>query len=126
MTARILFFFGLLSCVFLPNLLWLNFSTARILNGEPTSIDIVIVHVNQKTIALGSLEPGEHRFLFLPKSGDATFFVTYRKGSESERACTGYVEGDMYHVEAQLMGADTSRCSFSLPLLSELFILKWI
>ncbi len=126
MTRIILVCLPLLCCVFLLNLFWLGFSTARIVNGETESIHSVIVHVNEKETELGDLAPGEHRFIFLPKSGDATFTVTYRKGAESELVCSDYVEGEMYHVEVRLQGTNTSRCSVSLPLFSELFILKWL
>jgi len=126
MTRLILVCPFLLFGVLLPNLVWLGFSTARIANGETVSIHSVIVHVDEEKTELGDLAPGERRFIVLPKSGDATFTVTYKKGAESEAVCSEYVEGDMYHVEVRLKGTAASQCSVSLPLLSELFILKWL
>ncbi len=109
-----------------PNLLWLANSTARVTNGESESIGPVMIHVDDKTVELGILDPEEKRFLLLPKSGDSTYSVTYQKGADSISVCSAYIEGEMYHVQTVLNGPTHSRCEVSLPLLSDLLVLKML
>ncbi|MGB5474255.1 MAG: hypothetical protein WBQ78_12355 [Gammaproteobacteria bacterium] len=123
-TALIIFILAV--CIFAPNLIWLANSTARITNGGTDAISSVIVHVDDKKTKLGDLLPGESRFIFLPKSGDATYKVSYGDENNSESVCEEYVEGNMYHMETVLESSQGSGCEVSLPLFSEVFILKVI
>lgn len=99
-------------------------STARITNGEKYQIRSVIVHVDEIQKDLGDLSPGESRFIFLPKSSDAAFKVSYLRGNNTISFCSEYVEGSMYHLDIDLKGLQDSRCLVSLPIVSELFVLK--
>ncbi len=90
------------------------------------SIGPVIVHVDDKTVDLGSLDPEDYRFIFLAKSGDSTYSVTYEIGADSISVCSAYIEGEMYHVQTELNGPTNSRCDVSLPLLSDLLVLKML
>ncbi len=111
-------------CVLAPNLIWLANSTTRITNGGVNYLNSVTVYVDDKETKIGGLSSGESRFIFLPKSGDATYKVGYVNGASSESVCQEYVEGEMYHVETLLGGARGSECLVTLPLTSELLILK--
>jgi hypothetical protein len=123
-SAPILFILGI--CIFAPNLIWLGNSTARITNGGTDTINSVIVHVDDEETRLGDLLPGESRFIFLPKSGDATYKVSYVDENNSPSVCEEYVEDDMYHMETVLDRSQGSGCEVSLPLFSEVLILKVI
>ncbi|MGB5607130.1 MAG: hypothetical protein WBN51_11460 [Gammaproteobacteria bacterium] len=126
MKTAVLISVVLVPCIFAPNLIWLAKSTARITNGGTVMLSSVIVDVDDKETKLGDLHPGESRFILLPKSGDATYKVNYEKGGYSESVCQEYVESEMYHVETILESSHDSGCAVSLPLFSELFILKVI
>ncbi len=112
--------------IFAPNLVWLAYSTNRITNGGAGLLRSVTVHVDDRKVYLGELHPGDSRFTFLPKSGDATYRVSYTNGTRDELACQAYVEGEMYHVELLLADTRGPVCTVTLPLISELFILKLI
>jgi hypothetical protein len=107
-----------------PNLIWLAYSTARITNTGDEILRSVIVHVDDEQTILGELEPGKSRFIILPNSGDATFKVSYVKGTNTETVCQEYAEGDMYHIETLLSDNKGSKCISTLPLVSDLLILK--
>ena len=109
-----------------PNLVWLARSTTRITNTGEDILSAVIVYVDDKGTAISELQPGDSQFLFLPKSGDANYRVSFVKGSSVLHVCQEYVEGDMYHMETQLSDAENSRCDATLPLFSSLLILKAI
>jgi len=126
MKTIVLIIVVLVLCIFAPNLIWLAKSTARITNGGTFTLSSVIVYVDDKETKLGELHPGESRFILLPKSGDATYKVTYGKGGFSESVCQEYVESEMYHMETILESSHDSGCAVSLPLFSELIILKVI
>lgn len=79
---------------FIPNLIWLVNSTARITNIGENILSSVTVYVDDKKINLGELTSGKSRFILLPKSGDATYKVSYAKGSSAESVCQEYEEGD--------------------------------
>lgn len=113
-----------IACILVPNLMWLANSTTRITNAGKNTLSSIIVHVNDSETKLGELHAGNSRFIFLPKVGDATYKVSYRNGPSLEAVCQEYVEGHMYHVETTLTDSQSSECKVSLPLVSELFILK--
>ena len=122
---RTALYFGILgACIFAPNLIWLANSTTRITNGTVDTLDSVTVYVDEKETNLGELPPGKSHFMFLPGSGDATYKVSYINGASMESVCQEYMEGEMYHVETLLAGVQGSQCTVTLPLTSELFILK--
>lgn len=114
----------LATCIFAPNLIWLANSTTRITNIGLDILSSVTVYVDDRETNLGELPPGKSRFMFLPKSGDSTYKVSYTNRSSVESVCQEYVEDEMYHVETLLSGTKGSICSVTLPLVSELFILK--
>lgn len=114
----------LVTCIFAPNLVWLANSTTRITNIGSGVLNSVTVYIDDKETSLGALLPGESRFMLLPKSGDSTYKVDFTNRSSVESVCQEYVEGEMYHVETLLSGTKGSICSVTLPLVSELLILK--
>lgn len=117
----------LIICIFVPNLIWLGYSTARITNGGTDTLITVVVHVDEKETNLGDLPPGKSRFIILPKSGDAGYRISYEIRAHSKSACGEYVEGEMYHVETILESSQGSKCMVSItPLISDLFTLKMI
>ena len=124
--TTVLIILVLVLCIFAPNLIWFARSTAHITNGGTVTLSSVTVDVDGKETKLGKLHPGESRFILLPKSGDATYRVNYGKAEYPESVCQEYVESEMYHVETILESSHDSGCAVSLPLLSELFILKVI
>jgi hypothetical protein len=82
--------------------------------------------VDNKETRLSELLPGESRFILLPKSGDGTYEVSYGNTENSEPVCKDYVEGAMYHAETILAGPNGPVCKVTLPLFSELLILKMV
>ena len=114
----------LVLCIFSPNLIWLARSTTRVTNEGTTTLIAVRVDVDEEQVELGSLDPGESRLIFLPKSGDATYSVYYENGEISKSTCKEYVGQDMYHVETKLEDSKGLNCLVSLPFFSELLVLK--
>ncbi len=112
--------------IFAPNLVWIFNSTATIHNAGGSEITSVVVFVDEKEVKVGNLEPGEKKLIFLPKSGDSTFRVVFSYGNKYLNACNEYVEGEMYHVEAKLDSQINSKCSATLPLTSQLFVLEFL
>jgi len=109
-----------------PNIFWLSNSTARIKNEGLDIIHSVAIYVDEKKILLGNLSSGESRFTFLPNSGDATYKVVYEDDTNLKSVCESYVESDMYHIETLLEGSTESECEVSIPIFSDLLILKLI
>lgn len=117
---------SLIACVLLPNLLWFNYSTSRITNQGSKTIESVTANINNQAIEIGTLKQNESHFIFLPNNGGASFEMIYKKGQDTETACQEYVEGSMYHVEVVITNAGVIKCNSSLPLISDLLILKLI
>lgn len=107
----------------LPNLLWLTNSTLKISNDSDKILSTIKVYVDEKKVKPDDLKPGESRFVFLPKSGESTVIISYFSDGKSETICHEYVEDGMYHVEAKVSGANKN-CKVSLPIFSELLLLK--
>lgn len=109
-----------------PNIVWVFNSTATIVNTGDSEITSVVIYLDEKEVKFSNLEPGQQKLIFLPKSGDSTFRVVFSYGNKYLNACNEYVEGEMYHVEAKLNSRINSKCSSTLPLTSQLFVLKFL
>ena len=107
-----------------PNLLWLGNSTLRIENNGDELLSSIIVYVDEKETKLSDLKPGQSRFIFLPKSGEATVIITYIVGEKPGTTCHEYIENGMYHVEVDINNLNNGKCKVSLPIASELLLLK--
>ena len=107
-----------------PNLLWLANSTLRITNEGDELLSSIIVYVDEKGIKLSDLNPGQSKFVVLPNSGESTVTVTYNIGEETGTVCHEYIESGMYHVEVDIKNLNKGRCKVSLPIASELLLLK--
>ena len=114
----------LIIILYAPNFIWLVKSTAYISNRSSKTLNFVTVHVDDKTIQLGKLMPDENRFIFLPKSSDATFELSYLKGGELIFSCRQYIESEMYNIKSVINDSDSPDCSTNSPFINELFILK--
>lgn len=114
----------LIMIIYAPNFIWLVKSTVYISNRSSKALNFVTVHINDKTMQLGKLMPDENRFIFLPKSGDATFELSYVKGGKLIFSCRQYVESEMYNVKSVINDSDSPDCSNNAPFINELFILK--
>lgn len=121
-----MFLIILILIIYAPNLIWLVKSTAYISNRSSKALNFLTVHTNKNKIQLGRLMPGESRFIFLPKSGDSTFEITYVKGGNLIHICRQYIEGSMYTLEATIYDTETPECDVKLPLFSESFLVKLI
>lgn len=115
-----LFAFGVLV---LPNLLWLTRSTVRVVHTGDAPVPGVVITVDDRRLEFLDLQAGERRFALLPESGDATLLVRLGADTDAPPACQDYVQGDMFHVEVTVSESG-AQCRVSLPLLSELLILK--
>ncbi len=109
-----------------PNLLWLTNSTLKIRNDGDKLLSSIIIRVDEKETKISDMKPGQSRFIFLTKSGESTVTITYNSGAKSETICHVYVEEGMYHVEVEINSSNNGKCKASLPIVSELFLLKLI
>jgi hypothetical protein len=78
--------------------------------------------VGDLVVPVGDLAPGQSRFLWLPRTGNATFFVEFATGGQQRKGCSEYVEGEMYHVRATVSAALAVSCSAELGVFSRVMI----
>ena len=102
-----------------PNLIWFGTSTLRIQNISDSSIDSIAYLVCETVHPVGSLDPHQFIFRLLPACGDDTLEIVIGGGKH----CQTYVEGELYHVDAEINGADSVSCRYD-DLLSSIFIKK--
>jgi hypothetical protein len=122
---RVSVVFGLLVVLILigfqlQHLLW---STARVNNGSVHVLSELMVRVDDATIFIGNLSPGDSRFVRLPQRGEATFSVEFSSGERKYKACAEYVEGAMYHVRVDIAANSTVSCETQLGVLTRRIML---
>lgn len=110
---------ALLVLPFAPNLIWLASSTVRIHNASGRPIADVAYLACERPHAIGELDPDESVFRLLPGCGDDTLEILIGQA----RFCQTYVEGEMYHVDADIRAAGEVHCAYDEPF-SSLFIGK--
>jgi hypothetical protein len=111
--------FAILFVLLAPNLLWLGTSTLRIQNVSNSPVDSIAYLVCETIHPVGTLAPQQSIFRFLPACGDDTLEIVIGEA----KFCQTYVEGELYHVDAEIAGVDTVRCTYD-DLLSSLFVTK--
>lgn len=109
----------------LPNAYWLTNSTAEIRNASDIRIERVTVDVEGETVVVSDIGPARRRFITLPDQGDATLTVRAENRGVRTAGCNEYVEGSMMHVVIQVDRTLTLTCATSMPLFSDLLILRW-
>ena len=68
---------------------------------------------------VGTLDPHQSMFSFLPACGDDTLEIVIGEA----KFCQTYVEGELYHVDVVINALDNVRCTYD-DLLSSLFVAK--
>ena len=111
--------FAILFLLLAPNLIWFGTSTLRIQNISNSSIDSIAYLVCETVHPVGSLDPHQFIFHLLPACGDDTLEIVIGV----DKYCQTYVEGELYHVDAEINGVDSVSCRYA-DLLSSLFIKK--
>lgn len=101
------------------NLLWLGTSTVKIINASDSAIGSVAYSACGVTHPLGRLEAGRSAFRFLEACGDDTLVIFV---GDSE-FCQIYVEGELYHVDGEIVAPDNVVCAYD-HLFSSLLIAK--
>ena len=110
-----------------PNLMWLQRSTLRISNKGNTPLKLAQVSVGQDALEYESIEPGESEFALLPKTVEGSIAITLPPGKTLKSFCHSYVESKMYHVDVVVKDGQVLTCQASLPILSELWVMKaWL
>ena len=112
---------ALLALLLAPNLVWLARSTVRIENTSAHAIDAVAYVACDTTHAVGTLGAGQSVFRLLPACGDDTLEIVIGDSKISQL----YVEGELYHVDVSISGADEAVCHYADPF-SSLFVAKAI
>ena len=103
----------------LPNLIWIGKSTVRIHNATIDKVVDVGYSACDTKHSIGELAPGASYFRFLKACGDDTLIIHLSEASY----CQTYVEGELYHVDATIIGPGEVRCKYD-DLLSSLFVSK--
>ncbi len=111
--------FEILFALLAPNLLWLGTSTLRIQNDSNSAIDSIAYMVCETIHPVDTLILINPHFAFLPACGDDTLEIVIGEA----KYCQTYVEGELYHVDAEINGVDSVSCRYD-DLLSSLFIKK--
>lgn len=122
---------ALLFSVVMLNLIWLATSTVRIHNASPDTITDVAYSACDTRHTIGWLASGESVFRLLQACGDDTLSIYIG----NKEFCRTYVEGELYHVDAELLAGPTDESSVSAvaensvdckydDLISSLFINK--
>ena len=104
----------------LQHLAW---STARMKNESPHLLSEVLIRVDDATVRIGEVLPGQSRFVRLPKRGDATFSVEFSALGNRHKGCAEYVEGEMYHVRVSVDSALAVSCSTELGVFTHRIML---
>jgi hypothetical protein len=104
----------------LQHLLW---STARLTNDSAYLLSHVLLRVDDATVPVGDIAPGRSRFVRLPQRGDATLSVEFSSNGRSHRACSEYVEGEMYHVRVTISPSLAVACRAQLGVFTNTFML---
>jgi hypothetical protein len=104
----------------LQHLAW---STARVQNDSALTLLDVRLRVDDATVVIGELAPGQARFVRLPDRGDASLSVEFVSPGRRHAGCREYVEGDMYHVRITVSAALDVACRTELGLLTRRLML---
>lgn len=107
--------------VFVPNLIWLARSTARITNHSSRELRNFRLELGEREVTFGAVAPGQSRFVFLPETAGATLLVVYSVGTRPRTGCREYVEGSMFHVNVAVDPSLEPQCAVTLPLTERLF-----
>ena len=102
-----------------PNLLWLGTSTLRIQNVSNSPVDSIAYKVCETMHHVGTINPHQSMFRFLPACGDDTLEIVIGEA----KFCQTYVEGELYHVDATIDAVDNVKCTYD-DLLSSLLVAK--
>jgi len=117
--------FALLMLVTLgPNLFWVSWSSVALQNDgpEPLTVRLLLADDPPQQIDVGTLKPGEGRFLWIEPEGEATLSVEIEDAGLWNRHCAAYVEDSLYRVEIRLRSPSEVACKTSLPVLERLLI----
>ena len=121
-TSTVVAIAGLSLC--LPNLIWLTHSTVRISNQGKSRVDTATLQVGEETQDYHSIEPGTFHFATLPQTSRGSLAVTLPPSQQRGSFCHTYVEEKMYHVDITVEDGKVMSCQTSLPILSNLWVLK--
>ncbi len=110
--------------LYLPNMIWLKHSTIRISNQGNSVVNLANVQVGKESLNYHSIEPGEFHFATLPQASEGSLAVTLPPSHKLGSFCHTYVEGKMYHVDVTLEAGKVLSCETSLPIVSNLWVLK--
>lgn len=106
----------------LQHLWW---STARIENQSGQVLENVELWVDDAKVPLGRLEPGQSRFVRLPKSGGATIRVHILAQNTPHEGCgNNYVEDDMSHVRIWIQPTLEMKCQVEFGLFDRVMLLE--
>jgi hypothetical protein len=108
----------------LPNVMWLKHSTIRINNQGNTTVDLTKLQVGEETQEIRAIEPGTFHFGMLPQQSQGSLAVTLPPNQKLDSFCHTFVEEKMYHVDISLKEGKVLSCETSLPILSNLWVLK--
>jgi hypothetical protein len=104
----------------LQHLVW---STARVQNDSALVLSEVRLRVDDATVIIGELAPGQARFVRLPDRGDASLSVEFVSPGRRHAGCREYVEGDMYHVRITIGSTLDVACRTELGVLTSRLML---
>lgn len=107
-----------------PNLFWAFHSSVLLRNtgADPLTLRLVLEDEPAQLLDLGTLAPGEAKFLWIDPIGEATLSVEIEDAGLWNRHCAAYVEEAMYRVEITLSSPSEAVCQTSLPLFERLLI----
>ena len=97
-------------------------STAQVENKSERPLTRVAVLVDEASVELGDFPPGETRFVFLPRRGDATFRIRFSAGGGEFTQCSEYVEESTYHVYVAVGPDLAADCRAQVRMLSRKFV----
>jgi len=121
-SATVIAIAGLSLC--LPNVIWLRRSTIRISNQGQSVPTVAKLQIGDQTQDYRAIEPGECQFATLPRTSQGSLAVTLPPNHQLGSFCHTYVEGKMYHVDITVKDGKVLDCTTSLPILSNLWVLK--
>ena len=99
-------------------------STARLKNESSHALSEVSLRVGELIVPVGDISPGGSRFVWLPKRGESTLSVEFSSGGRKYKDCSEYVEGEMYHVRANVSSALALSCRTEIGVFSRIMILE--
>jgi hypothetical protein len=109
-----------------PNVLWLDHSTVRVENVGDKPISEIEFDLGGEIVQFQDIEPGAIAMGTLPNAQAGTLAILVKPNYSTKNTCQSYLENRLFHVDVVVDNGEITHCDASVPILSNLWVLKAI